>query len=1673
MKWFLYFCVIQYFFSGSPAVFGKELFKEDFEKYANGTAGYWWFNSWSAKNPKSGGTTTTIGAAGEKSLEVLPVGKGYAGWCSPGISIIPEKEDTVLKIRFKLKISADYQGNNPGVFIGWFNNKKFISPKWLDLSAAMLLKAKGHWQEFSFKLSDVPAESNRMAIHFVSKAPAAGCDSPTGKLYFDDVIVSREPYIDKMTRKPANTRIFKLENMEVGVGMHPELTVVKTEKGHGQVTISVTDSRGTQLWSGSHNLRAPKVVISWKPTLPGIYIIAAKGNGTDEEFALWVKSDLANPGYDFNDDFSGYRPYADGRSRWDWRYVFGHIVNNGLEFNSLLYPSHESEGQPQNAVAMANMVVSGVIDVSPGKIKLENPWKPIKTRYVGIGALLRGIDNNIMKRNDGFRLLLDEDVNTGKRSFDLTWQSSGTAGDLITSYSRESWSPGRSFRLFLEVSGSVVAGTVCDVSGRVIWRKLLRNPKPGEYYPAIVGKGLDCRFTGFSVKGNTDSAPRLDLKLPIKWVVFPGIDPKKVQISKLTGIPKSLPGKNGMVKGISALMRNNTIDIGKLTGHILAKEPALLLAELHSPRKGYVQTGTAADWWMDWSVNGKSVFNTIKHGNVKTDFSPGAFVFKLPVKEGNNLLAVKVLSGIDGWKFVCGKPPAYSLYSFEQKKSLWEIDSLLYDLSNLKRRGITLPAGAEQQLNKLKAELETRSFSDIEKAALTRIYREVYLGYQCSQLHSMIKKVSAVAEFKRLPAPGLADMEQKYKEACEAVAAGDFTKVQTIMTQTSDIVTAAWNKLDRNGMVRSRADGAGRFGWITGAESGWDIGDGLLANLVTATGLTREFVFATDNAKKLWKISYSFSGKPSSALRKEFARPSLTPKIREDVMIGNDPYKVYAGGTPEDVNVLDINWVYKKFSYANRYLVSMSLVSPVLLLESPYSQFVLNDGKASGYDHCTIPLEQRTVNRKFASEGVIYDSARDGRLQENWILLWSERDGLRDFADHTGSLPVQVIFQHHPLRITRAGNSIRIDFAGAASALWLNTPFGARIQTCSQWRGTAPEAALTQCRFWAQAALAYPVGCQEFYQYADNGEIKVTNVFQYREFPNDWNIKPVKVATIPPLLAFAVTALKYASKVDGELIDLHYPTLCGPLMGLRSGRVSYTLQVPETQRMGLPRNLAAHQENVKLLNLMVRLFIHDQRLFIGSKSFHLIMGRNPNCQSESLVDYVPQTQAWPYLPENMRKYFMDIAPGEMLHSLDRGDWVWRETIEPYTGRKSFYSHSIRRKHKDEIGVMGDRNFGIGTYLLALDDMAAYSGSWDIIRRYWKDPSPLAPDEAISDGKMIKINNMLTYFNNFHDWAWMDTAANDTGGNGPVVDCAQATHGGYAALRRMAGVVGSDEDRLKYSYLLAKSTISLVSRLPFGKYALANGIMGKDDYIAGFRESSKSSGRDHFANSLICSAKEDCYYSTYLTSLFYAYNDYWDLFFPDFRYILPELQHYEKMMTERNQKTHYAEGMRYLQLLLTGTSGAAIIERIKKDRMVTKIMSNSPPAWCFPLKLKQWIFSLVPAISAGCPLTIGRWEPMLFPDSTFDAAKKTVTIAIRNAPENYRLDCLSTFKPKSVKVNGQKSAAWSYDAENNNLTIKLPKGDSKLEVLYEKILFDRFEPIPIYRNGKKVPVTTGQ
>lgn len=127
--------------------------------------------------------------------------------------------------------------------------------------------------------------------------------------------------------------------------------------------------------------------------------------------------------------------------------------------------------------------------------------------------------------------------------------------------------------------------------------------------------------------------------------------------SDLTAVPASLSlgGISANAKRVST--RGTFIDLqSQFGGALKAERAAMVYFEIESTKDQEVRFGAGADWWMQWWVNGKPVYDTLERGNERTEYSIRAFSFTVQLKKGKNIAAVRVLSGSAGFVLAAGGP---------------------------------------------------------------------------------------------------------------------------------------------------------------------------------------------------------------------------------------------------------------------------------------------------------------------------------------------------------------------------------------------------------------------------------------------------------------------------------------------------------------------------------------------------------------------------------------------------------------------------------------------------------------------------------------------------------------------------------------------------------------------------------------------------------------------------------------------------------------------------------------------------------------------------------------------------------------------------------------------------------------------------------------------------------
>ena len=94
-----------------------------------------------------------------------------------------------------------------------------------------------------------------------------------------------------------------------------------------------------------------------------------------------------------------------------------------------------------------------------------------------------------------------------------------------------------------------------------------------------------------------------------------------------------------------------------ISGEKKMGDEAVLYNRFYAPADGIGLIGIGTDWWFEAWVNGQRCGSTWKTGNDEMIFDPENHPFYIPVKKGENLLAVRVRRGNASWNFLCSALP--------------------------------------------------------------------------------------------------------------------------------------------------------------------------------------------------------------------------------------------------------------------------------------------------------------------------------------------------------------------------------------------------------------------------------------------------------------------------------------------------------------------------------------------------------------------------------------------------------------------------------------------------------------------------------------------------------------------------------------------------------------------------------------------------------------------------------------------------------------------------------------------------------------------------------------------------------------------------------------------------------------------------------------------------------
>lgn len=142
------------------------------------------------------------------------------------------------------------------------------------------------------------------------------------------------------------------------------------------------------------------------------------------------------------------------------------------------------------------------------------------------------------------------------------------------------------------------------------------------------------------------------------WTVFGPCQRKSAvpPAAKLAACPPRLVIGKRSLKPAKLAAKNSLVNIGKHFGGHKEGMTAYVFIPFSAPKAGEYVLGLGADWWMEAWVDGKSVLSTMAGGNGLYPYAPENWRVPLNLNAGPHMLAVRVVSGSNGFVLAAGTP---------------------------------------------------------------------------------------------------------------------------------------------------------------------------------------------------------------------------------------------------------------------------------------------------------------------------------------------------------------------------------------------------------------------------------------------------------------------------------------------------------------------------------------------------------------------------------------------------------------------------------------------------------------------------------------------------------------------------------------------------------------------------------------------------------------------------------------------------------------------------------------------------------------------------------------------------------------------------------------------------------------------------------------------------------
>jgi hypothetical protein len=410
-------------------------------------------------------------------------------------------------------------------------------------------------------------------------------------------------------------------------------------------------------------------------------------------------------------------------------------------------------------------------------------------------------------------------------------------------------------------------------------------------------------------------------------------------------------------------------------------------------------------------------------------------------------------------------------------------------------------------------------------------------------------------------------------------------------------------------------------------------------------------------------------------------------------------------------------------------------------------------------------------------------------LDESWLLVWfggSKTFRNLQYTDYAKQqleyyklkkgpvafdVPMLVSLQRKPASVTLDEQGLTMEFeedSGVVQVMPLTGAARPDPDVTAGWAKSLPEEVAQRCRDWNARLKFYPAQCVESYEVdAEAGLIKIIYDYRFVELDDAWRTEGRKAAPVPPAVALAA---KYGMELEfsGETLDTGCPSQYGPTWVV-PGEASLTVTVP------------------KLMDLIAKVRVPDVDRSADTDLLKEIDNAARGKAADTGMGWwaaasCAQTQGnkaalLPYCSEET-SLIVKAATMRLMHNqVFNGTRTVERLIDEDRGRVylvDYINHYQR--------YAGDNEAPSSEILRGAFKYAFYTGDWNTIETHWT---------------MLQQAAVASYVKN----NWTIQGRFNSGG-----DTFHDVIVGTAAMARMAGALGKEEDFGLFSYLFARHMI---------------------------------------------------------------------------------------------------------------------------------------------------------------------------------------------------------------------------------------------------------------------------